>query len=79
MPTFLIKLELNLRNIYLDIIIKLPVISLLNLKNPRDKWRTRAEKAKNVCKYSSVFDDIKYKHLLPICLQYCLDDVSFLL
>lgn len=68
MPKFLKKLQPTSRNIYLDKIIRLP--------NPRDKWRTRAEKSKSISKYSSVFDDeITYTHLLPICLQYCVDDV----
>ena len=36
------------------------------------------EIADNLPEFMHFFDDeITYKHLLPICLNYCLDDVKF--
>jgi serine/threonine-protein phosphatase 4 regulatory subunit 1 len=56
------------RNNYLD--------RLQKIVNSREKWRTRQDYAKIVGEYNKVFDDdITYKHILPIALTFCLDDV----
>ena len=68
LPKFLKNLNKSSRRGYLD--------RLKRLLNPREKWRTRMEFAMIIGEYYGVFDDeITYKQILPIALNFCFDDV----
>jgi serine/threonine-protein phosphatase 4 regulatory subunit 1 len=50
---------------------------LQRVTNPREKWRTRSDYSRIVSNYSSVFDEeTTYNQILPIAMQFCLDDVA---
>lgn len=67
-PKFLKFISKASRKSYLD--------KLKKLLNPREKWRTRLEYSKIIGQYYQVFDDeITYKQIFPISLNFCLDDV----
>lgn len=69
LPEFLKKIPQSLRRNYLD--------KLKRLLNPREKWRSRMEYSKIIGKYCNVFDDdVTYKQIFPIALNFCLDDVA---
>jgi serine/threonine-protein phosphatase 4 regulatory subunit 1 len=69
LPKFLKNLNKNSRRNYLD--------RLKKLLNPREKWRTRMEFSNIIAEYHNVFDDeITYKQILPIALNFCFDDVK---
>ena len=69
LPKFLRNLNKPLRRGYLE--------RLRRLLNPREKWRTRMEYAIIIGEYHGVFDDeITYKQIFPIALNFCFDDVK---
>jgi serine/threonine-protein phosphatase 4 regulatory subunit 1 len=68
-PKFLKSLRKDLRKQYLD--------RLKKMLNPREKWRTKKEYSKVIGHYDFVYDDeITYKQIFPISLNFCLDDVK---
>jgi len=72
MPKFLKNVNPGSRRTYLE--------RLKKLLNPREKWRTRIDYSAIIGEYHSIFDEeITYKQILPICLNFCLDDVSIIL
>jgi serine/threonine-protein phosphatase 4 regulatory subunit 1 len=72
LPKFLKHLNRNSRRNYLE--------KLKKLLNPREKWRSRMEYSKIIGDYYEVFDDeITYKQILPISLNFCVDDVYYYL
>jgi serine/threonine-protein phosphatase 4 regulatory subunit 1 len=69
LPDFLKHIHKNMRRNYLD--------KLKRLLNPREKWRNRKEYAVIIGNFHNVFDvEITYKQILPIALNFCLDDVA---
>ncbi len=71
LPKFLKNLNLNSRRGYLE--------KLKRLLNPREKWRTRIDYSTIIGEYYGVFDDeITYKQILPIAINFCVDDVCYM-
>ena len=69
LPQFLKSLKEPSRRSYLE--------RLRRFLNPREKWRTRMEYSAILGEYSGVFDDeITYKQIFPISLNFCFDDVN---
>jgi len=69
LPHFLKCLKSPARRNYLE--------RLRRFLNPREKWRTRLDYSVILGEYSGVFDDeITYKQIFPIALNFCLDDVK---
>jgi hypothetical protein len=72
LPNFLKHLNDSSKRLYLD--------RLRRFLNPREKWRTRLEFSAIIGEFANVFDDeITYKQIFPIALNFCFDDVKFLL
>ncbi len=69
LPNFLKHLKDSSKRNYLD--------RLRRFLNPREKWRTRQDFSAIIGEFSSVFDDeITYKQIFPIALNFCFDDVN---
>jgi serine/threonine-protein phosphatase 4 regulatory subunit 1 len=68
-PMILRNLENNYKLTYLE--------KLRRFLNIKEKWRTRFEYAKIIASFNYVFDDdITYKQIFPISLNFCTDDVA---
>jgi hypothetical protein len=72
LPHFLKHLKESSKCNYLD--------RLRRFLNPREKWRTRLEFSAIIGEFAYVFEDeITYKQIFPIALNFCFDDVRFYL
>jgi hypothetical protein len=68
-PLILRNLENNYKLTYLE--------KLRRFLNIKEKWRTRFEYAKIIASFNYVYDDdITYKQVFPISLNFCTDDVA---
>lgn len=70
MPKFMSCIGKDMRFSYLD--------KLKKLLNPREKWRVRMEYSAIIGDYANIFDEeITYKQIFPIALNFCVDDVNW--
>lgn len=70
LPHFLKNIKESTKRNYLE--------RLRKFLNPREKWRTRLEYSAIIGQFSNVYDDeITYKQIFPISLNFCFDDVFF--
>ena len=68
-PLILRNLDNNYKLTYLE--------KLRRFLNIKEKWRTRFEYAKIIASFNFVYDDdITYKQVFPISLNFCTDDVA---
>ncbi len=68
-PLILKNLDTNYKLTYLE--------KLRRFLNIKEKWRTRFEYAKIIASFNFVYDDdITYKQVFPISLNFCTDDVA---
>lgn len=68
-PIIIKNLDYNYKLTYLE--------KLRRFLNIKEKWRTRLEYAKIIASFNYVYDDdITYKQVFPISLNFCTDDVA---
>lgn len=68
-PTLLLNINQNYRLAYLE--------KLRIFLSTKEKWRTRLEFSKILSKFNFLYsDEITYKQVFPISLNFCTDDVS---
>ena len=68
-PILLRNLDTNYKLSYLE--------KLRRFLNIKEKWRTRLEFSKIIASFNNVFDnEITYKQVFPISLNFCTDDVA---
>lgn len=68
-PMILKNLDTNYKLTYLE--------KLRRFLNIKEKWRVRLEWAKIIASFNYVYDDdITYKQVFPISLNFCTDDVA---
>ena len=70
LPTIIKNIETNRKNAYLEFIKYM-------IGNKDDKWRKRVKYSKIIGKFNETYsDNIIYKRVFPIAINFCFDDIS---